>query len=96
MAAPDRFSQWKEMARQHPTHPLTRVVDVDAVKNDGVDLPFLPRAIHVAVGGAVVMNVGVQTPNVVITVELEAGWHPISPTRIWTTGTNAIGITAWD
>jgi uncharacterized protein (UPF0210 family) len=95
MAAPDRFSQWKEAARQKPTFPLTQVVDVDVVKSDGTDLPFLPRAIHVVVAGAVVMNVGVTTPSVTITTTLEAGWHPICPTRIWSTGTGAIGITAW-
>jgi hypothetical protein len=96
MAAPDRFGQWKEMARQEPTHPLTRVVDVDAIKSDGTDLPFLPRAIHVSAAGAVKMNVGVQTPSVTITQTLEVGWHPISPTRIWLNGTLATGITAWD
>jgi hypothetical protein len=96
VAAPDRFGQFKEMARQEPTHPLTRVVDVDAIKSDGVDLPFLPRAIHVSVAGLVKMHVGTQTPNVVITLTLEAGWHPISPTRIWSTTTTATGITAWD
>jgi hypothetical protein len=96
MAAPDRFGQWKEMARQHPTHPLTRVVDVDAIKNDGVDLPFLPRAIHVSVAGKVKCNVGVQTPSVTIELTLEAGWHPIAPTRIWNAITTATGITAWD
>ena len=96
MAAPDRFGQWKEMARQHPTHPLTRVLNEDAQKALGVDLPFLPRAIHVSVGGTVTMDVGVQTPTVNIQVTLEAGWHPISPTRIYDAGTAATGITAWD
>jgi hypothetical protein len=95
MAAPDRFSQWKEPARQRPTDPLTQVVDVDVVKSDANDLPFLPRAIHVSVAGLVKMHVGVTTPNVVITVTLEAGWHPISPTRIWSSTTTATGITAW-
>jgi hypothetical protein len=98
MAAPDRFGQWKEMARQHPTHPLTRVVDVDGVKNDaGNDLPFLPRAIHIGTTpGNVKMVVGVQTPRVTITTYLEIGWHPISPVQVITTGTDAVGITAWD
>ena len=96
MAAPDRFSQWKEAAREKPTYPLTQVVDVDVVKSDAVDLPFLPRAIHVAVAGNVKMNVGVRTPSVTITTALEVGWHPISPTRIWSTVAGpATGITAW-
>ena len=97
MAAPDRFGQWKEMARQRPTHPLTRVLDVDASgKSDAVDLPFLPRAIHVSVAGIVKCNFGVQTPTVTIELTLEAGWHPIAPTRIWNSITSAAGITAWD
>jgi hypothetical protein len=96
MAAYDRFGQWKEQARQKPTHPLTRVVDVDLIKSDATDLPFLPRAIHVSVAGLVKMHVGTQTANVVITLTLEAGWHPISPTRIWSGTTTATGITAWD
>jgi len=96
MACPDRFGQFKESAREEPTYPLTRVVDVDAIKSDAVDLPFLPRAIHVTVGGLVKMHVGTRTPNVVISTTLEAGWHPISPTRIWLNGTDATGITAWD
>jgi len=95
MAAPDRFGQWKEMARQEPTYPLTEVVEVDGIKSDGVDLPFLPRAIHVSVAGVIVMDVGLQTPSVTITQIFEVGWHPISPTRIRSTGTLATGITAW-
>lgn len=95
MAAPDRYSQWKEPAREQPTFPLTQVVDVDVVKSDANDLPFLPRAIHITTGGTVKMNVGVLTPSVTITLTLETGWHPISPTRIWSTGTGATGITAW-
>jgi len=95
MAAPDRFGQWKETSREEPTYPLTQVVDVDAIKNDFFDLPFLPRAIHVSVAGLVKMHVGTCTPNVVITLTLEVGWHPISPTRIWNGTTTATGITAW-
>jgi hypothetical protein len=95
MAAPDRFGQWKEMARQQPTFPLTQVVEVDAIKSDANDLPFLPRAIHVSVAGLIKMNVGIQTPSVTITQTFEIGWHPISPTRIWSTVTTATGITAW-
>jgi hypothetical protein len=93
MAAPDRFGQWKEMARQEPTYPLTRVVDVDPIKSDITDLPFLPRAIHVAVGGVIKLTAG----GVTITHSFEAGWHPISPTRIWgAPTTTATGISAWD
>ncbi len=94
MAAPDRYSQWKEPGRKKPTYPLDRVVDVDVVKSDANDLPFFPRAIHVTTGGLVKMNVG--DPSVTITLTLETGWHPISPTRIWSTTTTATGITAWD
>jgi hypothetical protein len=95
MAAPDRFGQWKEMGRQEPTFPLTRVLDVDTSgKNDlGIDLPFLPRAIHV---GTTPGNVKMIAGGVTIITYLEIGWHPISPTQIITTGTNAVGITAWD
>lgn len=92
MAAPDRFGQWKEIARQEPTYPLTRAVHVDAIKNDGVDLPFLPRAIHVGTAGTIRMD----TAGVTINTTLETGWHPISPTRIHSTGTGAMQITAWD
>ncbi len=97
MAAPDRFSQWKEMARQEPTHPLTRCVHVDAIKSDANDLPFLPRAIHVGVAGYIKANYGVTTPTVTITTYFEVGWHPVSPTRIWAApATSATEITAWD
>jgi hypothetical protein len=95
MSAPDRFGQWKETAREQPTYPLTQAVEVDAIKSDAVDLPFLPRAIHVSVAGIIKMNVGTVTPSVTITQTFEIGWHPISPTRIWAAVTTATGITAW-
>lgn len=76
------------------TDPLA--VGVVVAPNDGADLAFTPRAIHVGTAGNVKMNVSNGTGGVTaITTALEAGWHPIRPSRIFATGTTATDITAW-
>lgn len=62
------------------------------VPADGANLPFVPRAVHIGVGGtmSVIIN-GVQVDST-----YEAGWHPIAPTRIRATGTAATSITIWE
>jgi hypothetical protein len=79
-----------------PKNPLR--VGINVVPADGADLPFVPRAIHVGgTAGNVKMHVsdGTLAGWIALTTFLEVGWHPISPYRIWATGTAATDITAW-
>jgi hypothetical protein len=71
-------------------------IGIVVAPNDGTDLPFLPRAIHIFTAGTIRMDVGDGFGGVVtINTSLEAGWHPIRPSRIYSTGTLAAIITAW-
>jgi hypothetical protein len=77
-----------------PKNPLT--IGVAVTPNDAVDLPFLPRAIHIFTGGTIRMDVGDGFGGTsTLNTSLEAGWHPIRPSRIWNTGTGALIISAW-
>ena len=69
---------------------LTRGAEV--VPNDGVDLAFEPRAVHIGTGGTMRVTIN----GVVINSTYEAGWHWMAPSRIDATGTLAAAITIWD
>ena len=59
--------------------------------SDSADLAFIPRGIVVGTAGDVKMSDHSGTATVV--PSLVAGIiHPLSPTRIWSTGTTAVGI----
>lgn len=59
--------------------------------NDSVDLPFRPRGILVGTSGDVRM--ADERGTITTVPALVAGiLHPFSPTRIYSTGTTAVGI----
>ena len=90
MAAPDHFAAQGDPRPRSPQDPLDTVLDGAAVKNDGADLPWKPRAVHVSVAGNIKYVCGATT----VTEAFEIGWHPIRPDRIWNTGTTAT-FTIW-
>lgn len=58
--------------------------------NDGADLATRPRFLIVGTGG----NLKGDFDNGTTTIVVPAGVVPISPKRIWSTGTTAANITA--
>ena len=66
--------------------------DGDVVTHsDTVDLPEVSRSLYVGVAGNVKVT---MRSGRVVTWPLIAGWHPISVSRVWSTGTTATGICA--
>ena len=92
MAAPDLFALRGDPNPGNLRDPVSKVADGAAVKNDGADLPFKPRAIHVSVAGLIKYVTG--NPAVTLTEQFEIGWHPIRPDRIFASVTTAT-FTIW-
>lgn len=85
MAAPDRFAIDRDSsALAQLLGPVTTPIAFTA--NDAADLPTKPRAIHCAVAGTWKYTANGVTVG---PVAIEVGWHPVSPDRIWATGTTA-------
>lgn len=87
MAAPDYSTR-----SGPPTlrDPLDAGVDGATVKNDAVDLPFKPRALHVSIAGNIKYTIGTFTH----TEAFEVGWHPIRIDRLWAASLTAT-LTLW-
>ena len=71
------------------TDPADKIAPVTPA--DGADLSNVTRALIVAVGGALKVNLRDGTS---VTITVPAGVLPISVARVWATGTTATGITA--
>lgn len=72
------------------TDPITNAYVV--TPSDTEDLPFCPRVLILSAAGTVTMNMLGGSNQVA--VPLQAGFNPIRPTRIFSTGTAAVTIAA--
>lgn len=72
---------------QFPSGPVTKPFAITPDNN--TDLPTGTRVIYVGVAGDVSF---VLLDGTTVTLTLAAGWHPIAPKRVRSTGTTATGI----
>ena len=72
------------------TDPITNAYAV--TPSDTEDLPFCPRVLILDAAGTVNMNL--LGGSAAISVPLVAGFNPIRPPRIFSTGTDAVTIVA--
>lgn len=72
------------------TDPITNAYAV--TPSDTEDLPFCPRVLILDAAGTVKMNL--LGGNTEVSVPLVAGFNPIRPTRVFSTGTSAVTIVA--
>lgn len=73
-----------------PHAPARNFFDIDAVKSDVADLPFVPKGIVCSVAGTVKMT-GANGTAVTVTL-LANVVYPYAPQQVWSTGTTATGI----
>lgn len=59
--------------------------------SDSADLDYIPRGVLVGTTGDVKMT-DVEGTTTIVPSLVQGVVHPFSPTRIWSTGTTAVGI----
>lgn len=61
---------------------------LNALKDDGNDLPSKPRMMHIETAGIIKYNAGGVTAQ----ETFEVGWHPVRFDRVWSSNLTAVGM----